>query len=369
MDSSPVTVGDLGEQKLLQLVQGFCNPDVVGDDGAILALDRDRHLVVTTDVLVENTHFSDRTTSPFDVGWRSAAANLSDLAAMGATPVGLTIGLSLPPQTPVAWVEGFYEGFTACGGPWDASIIGGDLCKSSIVTVSVTALGQVSPVRTIRRSVARPGDAIMVTGEHGKSKAGLELLLDPVLGESLPDKMREALIQAHQRPVPRLDVLPHLQIVPDSVPIAGMDSSDGLADAIVQICRESGVGAAIDLSAVPISEAIAQLCWQKNEMWERFDFSDAPLPSEIKAMIPGTLEIFRDSFAQSEIRNWVFYGGEDFELVLCLPQPFANSLVYQLGGEAKIIGKITSELTVRAIDPNDTKPPWILEQNRGFQHF
>lgn len=326
-------IGDLGEQKLLQLVQGFCNSDLVGDDGAILALDRDRHLVVTTDVLVENTHFSDRTTSSFDVGWRSAAANLSDLAAMGASPIGLTIGLSLPPKTPVAWVEGFYEGFTACGKPWDASIIGGDLCKSSTIAVSVTALGLVSPVRAIRRSVARPGDAIIVTGEHGKSKAGLELLLDPTLGESLPAAMGKALIQAHQRPVPRLDVLPHLQIVPDSVPIAGMDSSDGLADAIVQICRESGVGAAIDLAAVSIPEALLRL------------------------------------LSPEKARNWVFYGGEDFELVLCLSRSFADSLVQQLGGKARIIGTITSELTVQAIEPNSIAPPWILSLDESFQHF
>ena len=328
----PYSIGDLGEQKLLQLVQGFCS-DVVGDDGAILALDRDRHLVVTTDVLVQDTHFSDRTTSPFDVGWRSAAANLSDLAAMGATPVGLTIGLSLPPQIPVAWVEGFYEGFTDCTKPWNAPIIGGDLCKSSLITVSVTALGQVFPVRAIRRSAARPRDAIIITGEHGKSRVGLELLLDPTLGESLSPDIREDFIRSHQRPAPRLDVLPHLQIVPDSIPIAGMDSSDGLADAIVQLCRESGVGAAIDLSAVSIPEALSHLV------------------------------------SPEKVKNWVFYGGEDFELVLCLPQPFANSLVYQLGGEARIIGTITSELTVQAIDPLGIDPPWILDLEGGFQHF
>jgi thiamine-monophosphate kinase len=326
-------IGDLGEQKLLQLVQGFCDPNLVGDDGAIVPLDRDRHLVVTTDVLVQDIHFSERTTSPFDVGWRGAAANLSDLAAMGATPVGLTIGLSLPAQTPVAWVEEFYQGFRACTQPWEVSIIGGDLCSSPIVTVSVTALGQVTPARAIRRSVARPGDAIIVTGEHGKSKAGLELLLAPDLGTSLPAEMRVELIRSHQRPVPRLDVLPHLQIVPISIPIAGMDSSDGLADAIVQICRESGVGAAIDLAAVPLPEACKLLV------------------------------------APEKARNWVFYGGEDFELVLCLPQPFASSFVHQLGGDAKIIGTITSKLTVQAIDPNGLIPPSILTLEKGFQHF
>ncbi|MGK7923941.1 MAG: thiamine-phosphate kinase [Spirulina sp.] len=332
MSSSP-TVGDWGEQKLLQLVQEFCHSDLVGDDGAIVSLDRDRRLVVTTDVLVDGNHFSDLTTSPFDVGWRSAAANLSDLAAMGASPVGLTIGLSLPPQMPIAWVEGFYEGFTACVGPWKTSIIGGDLCCSSVITVSVTALGQVLPARAIRRSVARPGDAILITGEHGKSRAGLDLLLDSDLGGSLSPEMRDELIRSHQRPVPRLDVLPHLQIIPADVPIAGMDSSDGLADAIVQICRESGVGAAIDLAAIPIPEALQFLVSPK------------------------------------KARNWVFYGGEDFELVLCLPQPFASSLADRLGGKTRIIGTITSELAVQAIDPLGVAPPLILTLEEGFQHF
>ncbi|MEA5468485.1 thiamine-phosphate kinase [Spirulina sp. 06S082] len=333
MTSASIAVGNLGEQKLLQLVQGFCNADVVGDDGAIVSLPRDRDLVVTTDVLVDGVHFSDRTTSPFDVGWRSAAANLSDLAAMGASPLGLTIGLSLPPQTPVAWVEGFYQGFTACLKPYETSIIGGDLCRSPVLTVAVTALGQVSPARAIRRSVARSGDAIVITGEHGKSRAGLELLLDPAIGHSLPLEMRENLIQAHQRPLPRLDVLPHLQTISAAIPIAGMDSSDGLADAIVQICRESGVGAAIDLAALPIPPALNLLVSPK------------------------------------KARDWVFSGGEDFELVLCLPPSFANSLVHQLGGEARIIGKITSELVVQAIAPQGIEPPLILTLESSFQHF
>ena len=190
-----------------------------------------------------------------------------------------------------------------------------------------------SPKRAIRRSVARPGDAIVITGEHGKSRAGLELLLDPHLRDSLSPEVREDLIQSHQRPVPRLDVLPALQAIPSDIPIAGMDSSDGLADAIVQICRESGVGAAIDLASVPI-------------------------PKGLNALV-----------SPARAREWVFYGGEDFELVLCLPQPFLDTLVRQLGPEAIAIGTITSQYTVQAIDPHGIDPPLILTLEGSFHHF
>jgi thiamine-monophosphate kinase len=98
-------VKDLGEQGLLTKLQKFCPQEIVGDDGAVLAIEGDRRLVVTTDVLVDGVHFSDRTTSAFDVGWRATAANLSDLAAMGATPLGITVGLALPGDKLVNWVE------------------------------------------------------------------------------------------------------------------------------------------------------------------------------------------------------------------------------------------------------------------------
>ena len=90
---SLLTVGDLGEQGLLERLQRYCPPEIIGDDGAIVPLATNASLVITTDVLVDGVHFSDRTTSPEDGGWRAAAANLSDLAAMGASPLGITVGL------------------------------------------------------------------------------------------------------------------------------------------------------------------------------------------------------------------------------------------------------------------------------------
>ena len=135
-------IRDLGEQGLLKLIQPYCLPNTIGDDGAIVWVAPDRELVVTTDVLVDGVHFSDRTTTPYDVGWRSVAANLSDLAAMGAQPLGITVGLSLPPDLPVTWLEQLYAGMQACLTRYGTGIIGGDLTRSSVTTVAITAVGE-----------------------------------------------------------------------------------------------------------------------------------------------------------------------------------------------------------------------------------
>ncbi len=329
-------VSDLGEQGLLKLIQPYCLPHSIGDDGAIVNLPPNCQLVVTTDVLVDRVHFSDRTTSAIDVGWRSVAANLSDLAAMGAQPLGITVGLSLPSELPVVWLEGLYTGMQACLGRYSTGIIGGDLTRSSVTTVAITAIGAVKHDRLIRRSAARVDDAIVVTGYHGNSHGGLQLLLDSQLGESATARDLEILITAHQRPQPRLDVLPILARVLIAASqdwrVAGMDSSDGLADAIVQICRASGVGARLDRSCIPLSPSLVQL------------FPDTALASAL-------------------------YGGEDFELVLCLPESIAVQLVERLGMGAAIIGKITSAREMLVVDLADRSNTIDLDMRSGFQHF
>lgn len=322
-----VTVQQVGEQAILQRLQAFCPSEVVGDDAAVLQVPEGRSLVVTTDLLVDGVHFSDQTTPPEDAGWRSAAANLSDLAAMGATPIGITVGLGLPGTRTMDWLERMYRGMTDCLNQYQTPIIGGDVCRSPITTIAITALGTVHPQHTIQRSQAQVGDAIVVTGYHGASKAGLELLLHPDLGVPLSPADRQALITAHQRPQPRLDVLPYLNC---RRPIAGMDSSDGLADAVVQICRASGVGAELDRNQIPLP--------------------------------PGLLVL-------PQAIDWALYGGEDFELVLCLPLESAQTLVQQLGTGAAIVGTITANPKVWLLDPSGQHPPVRLTLEQGFQHF
>jgi thiamine-monophosphate kinase len=325
---------------------------MLGDDGALLAWTGTGSLVVTTDMLVDGVHFSlglqsDRpqTTSPFDVGWRSAAANLSDLAAMGADPTGITVCLGLPGTMPVDWVDGIYQGMQACLELSKTPIVGGDICRSPVVTVAIAAFGTVPEPLAIRRSTAQLGDVILVTGVHGASRAGLEILLSPSKGEKLAEGDRQQLIQAHQRPVPRLDVVGQLrQILPPSeishCRVAGMDSSDGLADAVLQICRASQVGACLERSKIPMPAAF-----------------------------PGWL-------SPEQAMDWVLYGGEDFELVLCLPEAIAHQLLPRLGTNAAIVGKIIpgSRVIVHGQmgDPwptSELMPDTILSMEQGFQHF
>lgn len=355
-------VRDIGEQGVLKRLQRFCPSDIVGDDAAVMPNpEPGQLLVVTTDVLVDGIHFSDRTTSAEDVGWRAVAANLSDLAAMGSSPLGITVGLSLPGNVAVSWVERLYQGMSECLQPYNTPIVGGDVCHSPVITVSITAFGQVLPQHVMRRSHANVGDAILVTGVHGGSRVGLELLLNSEFGKDLSDKERSPLIQAHQRPQPRLDVLPQLweiiasqfpilnnNPVPDQpnhqggfctndsqkkVPLTAMDSSDGLADAIAQICRASGVGAVVERNAIPIPSILPQLA------------------------------------SPAQVWDWVLYGGEDFELVLCLPEPLAQVFVEKLAAGSAIIGYITSGTEVCLKDSTGMYADELLTLSRGFQHF
>ena len=338
-----VNVSDIGEQGLLQKLHQFCPTHLIGNDAALLEVTPGYQLVVTTDVLVDGVHFSLGraspgvvTTSPADVGWRSTAANLSDLAAMGADPIAITVGLSLPGDIPVQQVEELYTGIVECLNPFGAVIAGGDVCRSSVISVAIAAFGQVMPGKAILRTTARPGDVIVATGIHGASRAGLELLLHPTRGDGLSKGDRSRLIQAHQRPRPRLDVvtvLRDLNIFQTSHPIAGMDSSDGLADAVVQLCKNSGVGAQLERRNLPMPECFSS--WLSPE----------------------------------QTMNWVLYGGEDFELILCLPEDAGRSLVAELGDGAAIIGSVTTESDILLMDSRKEYPEIPLKQTQGFQHF
>ncbi|AGY58107.1 thiamine-phosphate kinase [Gloeobacter kilaueensis] len=308
---SEPTLADLGERGLIARLGRFFGRGknlvvAAGDDGAVLALG-DRLLVATSDLLFDGIHFSDQTTSAFDVGWRAAAANLSDLAAMGAEPIGTLIGLGLTEATPVSWVEQLYAGFTACADPVGGIILGGDTCRAKSRSVAVTALGAAPSGRILRRDAARPGDLLVVTGHLGASCAGLAVLQQPERYSHLDPAVRERVIEAHRRPVARLGVAPLVFSACDRA--AAMDTSDGLTDAIEQVCGQSGCGAIVDLENVPIDPAT-------------------------RAVAGGDAE------------RWALGGGEDYELLIALEAAAAGDLIRMLGNSglaATVVGEVTAE--------------------------
>ncbi len=324
-------IRDIGEQGLLKIVQKYCPQDIIGDDGAIIKTTPEQLLVITTDLLIEGVHFSDRTTSPYHIGYRSATANLSDLAAMGATPLGITVGLGINQDLSVNFVEEIYQGLVGCLSQYETPILGGDIVRSPIITLAITAFGEVEFNHTIKRATSQKGDVILITGFHGLSKAGLQLLLHPELNHNLTQEQQNFFKKAHQQPQPRLDILPILKN--ENIRISGMDSSDGLADAIIQICQMSGVGAKIDINLIPIP--------------------------------PG----FENWLTKEQILNWILYGGEDFELVLTLPETNAKNIINQIGNNAAIIGYITAETEIILTDNTSKYSPIILNRNQTFQHF
>lgn len=236
----------------------------IGDDAALCRPQEGYELAVTTDLLVEGRHFRFDTASPEDVGWKTAASNLSDLAAMGADPVAFFLGAAFPPARSARFRR-LMTGLAACLKAFGTPLAGGDLSAASRFFLCGTALGEVPAGAALRRDGARPGDVIAVSGYPGLSGAGLRLLRagwrlrgDQVLkvgkgkdaSETTADDpvaVRRCL-EAHLRPVPRLSFGRYLR--DDGGTGAVMDLSDGIAADLPRICRCSGVAARLEAESL-----------------------------------------------------------------------------------------------------------------------
>jgi thiamine-monophosphate kinase len=326
----------MAEFDLIALIRERCaiaREDVrlgIGDDAALLAVPAGQLLAVSTDTLVEGVHFP-QSTKAYDIGWKALAVNLSDLAAMGATPAWATLALTLAQADP-RWVGEFADGFAALAREFKLALVGGDTTQGPL-TISVTVHGFVPDGSALLRSGARVGDAVFVTGTLGDAAAGLRCLdkndreADRLL--SVPAGTREALIERLNRPLPR---------VAQGLALRGrasacIDVSDGLLADLGHVCAASGVGAQIDVDALPKSSAL--------------------------------LSVF-DAEAQ---RVFQVSGGDDYELCFTSAEGDALSLLGDLarsGCGATRIGRIVAEAGVRA---HDSAGNSVAIARRGWEHF
>jgi thiamine-monophosphate kinase len=219
------------------------------DDAALLEIPPLHQLVVTTDMLQEGIHFlSDG--HPADIAWKAMAANLSDLAAMGAAPHSYQLALGLSETQDSAWLQAFCEGLQAVQAQFGIGLSGGDTIRGcAALTISITAHGLVPMGQALRRTHAKVGDALYVTGTLGDAALGLALLQGKI--SDLPTSLAEFVIQRYWRPMPRLEAGVALR----GIATACMDISDGLLVDCAKLCAASSVGAVIDYDALPLSEA------------------------------------------------------------------------------------------------------------------
>jgi thiamine-monophosphate kinase len=229
----------------------------IGDDAAVWQPSRSHRSVVTSDALVENVHFRRDTMPAQDIGYRAMAANLSDLAAMGARPVLATVTLGLPADVPDEEVFALYRGMLELAAQWRCSIAGGDLSSASALVIAITAIGQVRPARIKSRAGARPGDVIAVTGELGASRAGLHAAQRPQLAPAL----LPAALAAHRRPQPR--IAEGAWLAASANVHAMMDISDGLSTDLERMCAASDCAAVID--RVPVAACAGAMAELRHE--------------------------------------------------------------------------------------------------------
>ena len=227
----------------------------IGDDCAVLPRNDVQSYLVTTDLLVEGTHFLSAAVSPDDLGYKALAVNLSDIAAMGGTPLYAFLSLALPRELELSWVEKFFAGFGELARESQTVLFGGDTTKSiNGIVINLAIVGEIETARIKFRSGAAVGDVLCVTDYLGDSGGGLEVVL-----RGLPhNDLNTTLLRRHYRPRPELVV--GRWLAQHSAVHAMIDVSDGVDSDVQRIMSQSSCGAELDLDALPCSEELLEFC-------------------------------------------------------------------------------------------------------------
>jgi thiamine-monophosphate kinase len=315
------------EFDFIQNIKKTYNLWAIGDDCAVLPKDDATDMVVTADMLVEDIDFQLDWTTPEFLGHKALAVSLSDIAAMGAEPKWAMLSIAVEEKLWKSdFVERFYEGWHELARQFDVELVGGDVSRAPerLVIDSIVG-GEVQKGRAIRRSGAKPGDAIFVSGSLGGAAGGLALLEKRIrYSDSLPDPERELLIR-QLCPTPQLELAREIQ--QKQVATSMIDISDGLSSDLHHLCEASGVGAKIDASHLPVDKNLKKL----------LDLNSA-------------LEL-------------ALNGGEDFELLFAAPRE-STSILENL--PVKRIGEITPNVGVVEFMLDGKRQ--ILER-KGYRHF
>ena len=313
----PGAPGTPGASKRTDVILG------IGDDAALLRCPPDRDLVAAVDTLVAGRHFPEGS-APRSIGHRSLAVNLSDLAAMGATPAWATLALTLP-SADGRWLEGFAAGFMELAAAHGVELVGGDTTAGPL-TISVQILGLVERGSALRRGGAQPGDILAVTGTLGDAGAGLALLTGRAIAED-PVAAAE-LIGRFEYPMPRVQFGSSAR----GIASAAMDLSDGLAGDLPKLARASGLAAHVDVGRLPLSGALRSLA------------------------------------TVAQAREWALAAGDDYELLVAVPaQRFAEL--------AAVAARLNLTLTAIGDVRRGTGITWALDGQsfaapaRGYDHF
>ena len=291
----------------------------IGDDAAIINVQKNHQLVISSDMLIETIHFL-KNTNPSHLGWKSLAINLSDIAAMGAKPKWATLSISLPKINHV-WLKKFSEGFFKCANQFGIDLVGGDTTKGPL-SISITIMGEIKKNQGLLRSGAKINDDIWVTGQLGLASMGLASLQKKL---KLAPRLNAKCIKALEMPTPKVSLGYHLSRYTNSC----IDISDGLIQDLNHILKASKVGATLLLNDIPCEKFIHT----------------------------------------SKQYQFVLNGGDDYELLFTAPKKnrsYIKKIAKKTNTVVNIIGAITYKKDLKIVNAQGKSLTFDL---MGFDHF